>query len=305
MSGEDLGVPAYLLKSGAAYLLGGENSLEGYWGDKSSSVNFCEHDYEITPYVAEFWNTLSSAWIVFLPFMGLLFSNPLNEMRFKVAYCLLMVTGAGSMTLHATLNSAGQSCDEIPMLWMCSVIFYCLIDAKSQHQSGRPLVGWAVFTFVLVQTWIYFQVQSLYEVFIGGYVSMVLMIVFWTAKNAFYDTNNPTLRKLWIFSVGNYFAVGSSVWVLDMYYCDYYREYYKLLAGVTFHVIWHFSAGLATYTTILQLIFMRMRNLGMVPALKVKFGWLPVIEVDRSKKKIDDAAAAGGKRRSRRLASQN
>ena len=34
----------------------------GYWGNKTNNVPqpWCEADYEVTPYIAEFWNTLTS-----------------------------------------------------------------------------------------------------------------------------------------------------------------------------------------------------------------------------------------------------
>jgi hypothetical protein len=33
---------------------------QGYWGEKTAAVNWCEADYAVTIYVAEFMNTLSS-----------------------------------------------------------------------------------------------------------------------------------------------------------------------------------------------------------------------------------------------------
>ena len=32
----------------------------GYWGNTTSTIDFCERNYDTTQYIAEFWNTLSS-----------------------------------------------------------------------------------------------------------------------------------------------------------------------------------------------------------------------------------------------------
>jgi hypothetical protein len=41
-------------------------SVKGFWGQRTSSVNFCEDDYVVSYYVAEWYNTLSSLAIVFV-----------------------------------------------------------------------------------------------------------------------------------------------------------------------------------------------------------------------------------------------
>jgi len=101
-----------------------ENQIEGFWGNKTSSVNFCEADYIYSTYIAEFHNSWTSLIFVWLPLVGLLYANPTKEWRFVWAYTQLIITGIGSIILHLTLTSAGQKADEIPMLWMCSAIFY-------------------------------------------------------------------------------------------------------------------------------------------------------------------------------------
>ena len=46
----------------------GEDSIpdhtEGYWGEKTANTNWCERDYVVTPYIAEFGNSLSSLFVV-------------------------------------------------------------------------------------------------------------------------------------------------------------------------------------------------------------------------------------------------
>ena len=277
-------VPKYVLADGDSYLHGVNDKL-GYW-DKTSSVNFCERDFEFSPYVAEFHNTWSSLIIILLPFLGLWYSNPTNEFRFTLAYIVLIITGAGSVTLHTTLSGLGQKLDEIPMLWMCTVIFYCLLDNKSKSKSKskkgapRSAVPYGCIAFVVCQTLIYFRIQSLYEVFVTGYLSMVVTIMLWTAKICWLDDKGGEqglLRGLWLFSVLNYVVIGSGVWMLDMYACEQWRQYYDMLGGMTWHIIWHVGAASATYCTIQQLIVQRLSTLGLQAKLAWKFHFLPII----------------------------
>ena len=32
----------------------------GYWGDVDATIEWCERNYVVTPYVAEWWNTVTS-----------------------------------------------------------------------------------------------------------------------------------------------------------------------------------------------------------------------------------------------------
>jgi dihydroceramidase len=44
----------------------------GYWGEVTSTIDWCETNYEVTHYVAEFWNTLSSLFIAWVGLYALI-----------------------------------------------------------------------------------------------------------------------------------------------------------------------------------------------------------------------------------------
>ena len=115
------------------------DQIEGFWGSKTSSVNFCEADYLHSAYIAEFHNAWTSLIFIWLPLVGLYYANPTKEWRFVWAYIQLIITGIGSVILHTTLTSAGQQADEIPMLWMCSAILYNVSAVKRLYMLPGAL----------------------------------------------------------------------------------------------------------------------------------------------------------------------
>ena len=81
-----------------------------YWGNPDASVSFCEDKYNVLPYVAEYYNTMSA--ISYL-IVGLILRN--FEKLKKISNSILFL-GVGTMLLHGTLRKYGQWVDECGML---------------------------------------------------------------------------------------------------------------------------------------------------------------------------------------------
>ena len=95
---------------------------EGYWGVKTMNVKppWCEADYHVTHYVAEFWNTMTSLSIIVWGFFGIWLHHRSSygmEPRFWASFAALMSVGIGSVLFHMTLWRVGQVMDELPMVW--------------------------------------------------------------------------------------------------------------------------------------------------------------------------------------------
>ena len=43
------------------------NETSGYWENVTATIDWCEINYEVTYYVAEFWNTISNLVMILLP----------------------------------------------------------------------------------------------------------------------------------------------------------------------------------------------------------------------------------------------
>jgi hypothetical protein len=77
----------------------------GYWGAVTSSIDFCEGNYEVTSYIAEFWNSISSFMFCLIGIIDVLIVYRVSGrmMEFVIGICFIAV-GLGSALFHATLR---------------------------------------------------------------------------------------------------------------------------------------------------------------------------------------------------------
>jgi dihydroceramidase len=66
------------------------SDIIGFWGPSTSSVDWCESNYEMNAYMAEFNNTTSSFSLVLAGVLGLVL-HPWSEKRFKLAFITTIV----------------------------------------------------------------------------------------------------------------------------------------------------------------------------------------------------------------------
>lgn len=102
-----------------------------------STVDWCESNYEISIYIAEFWNTLTG---VFLIFSGVLFyinneewiyiESKKGEQFFRICG-LLIVVGIGTILFHSTLYYPFQLMDELPMLVLSNQYLVLLMSLQT------------------------------------------------------------------------------------------------------------------------------------------------------------------------------
>ena len=96
------------------------HAAHGFWqqfGYARASVDFCEPNYVVTFYVAEFWNTVSCALPCYATF--LLLQNNWRKglpFHFNLLAGLLALVAWGSVAFHGTLQRWGQVVDEFAMI---------------------------------------------------------------------------------------------------------------------------------------------------------------------------------------------
>ena len=101
--------------------------IVGYWLPHSANHDFCEHNYVYTPYIAEFWNTITNLAMIIPPIYGIWDVRKQKfEKRFYICYSMLLTIGLGSWLFHMTLWYEMQLLDEIPMVFGSATFTYCI-----------------------------------------------------------------------------------------------------------------------------------------------------------------------------------
>ena len=88
-----------------------------YWGPPTASSNFCEEDYVITTYVAEFINTLTNLTYIIYCLHGLHNLHLRHRLTWSAALPHLGLLGVGvcSAAFHITLREYPQLADDLSM----------------------------------------------------------------------------------------------------------------------------------------------------------------------------------------------
>eukprot|EP01113_Clastostelium_recurvatum_P051116 TRINITY_DN9854_c0_g1_i1.p1 TRINITY_DN9854_c0_g1~~TRINITY_DN9854_c0_g1_i1.p1 ORF type:complete len:210 (+),score=14.22 TRINITY_DN9854_c0_g1_i1:84-713(+) len=113
-----------------------------YWGTPTASLEWCEENYAMSPYICEFWNTLSSLYITAIGLVGLcLVLGPQRTGRAHALACIsLSIVGIGSALFHGTLLYTFQLMDELPMIFVSLVFIYCSLDSPRNSKLMKKLM---------------------------------------------------------------------------------------------------------------------------------------------------------------------
>eukprot|EP00300_Choanocystis_sp_HF-7_P038781 c5611_g1_i1.p1 GENE.c5611_g1_i1~~c5611_g1_i1.p1 ORF type:complete len:287 (-),score=49.32 c5611_g1_i1:168-947(-) len=224
-----------------------------YWGNIDATMDWCEKNYVVSQYIAEFWNTVSSVFMLFLGVAGMWLglSKGLPEKRFQVGFFALSFVGFGSAAYHMTLRRHFQLLDEIPMLLGSHVIIYIQIaaDKTGTHWPQKT----AILALTLSSA---FQVGAYvilgwYWVFLLGYASCIGAMWYFVLPKL--RACPPALWRIFILTVVSYYS-GFTLWCVEHYMCDYSQP-------LQLHAWWHILAGYGTFLWIMFLMGSRCDEL--------------------------------------------
>uniref|UniRef100_W5KG85 Alkaline ceramidase n=1 Tax=Astyanax mexicanus TaxID=7994 RepID=W5KG85_ASTMX len=220
---------------------------QGYWGSPTSTLDWCEENYVVSFYIAEF-NTVSNLIMIIPPILGALQTSKNGlEIRYVWAYLGLAV-GVGSWSFHMTLQYEMQLLDELPMIYSCCVFVYCYECFKQKNGINYFLIALLLLFSIIVTVWkepVFHQVM---------YGMLVACLVF---RCVFIVTVYPWLRALCYTSL-TVFLLGFVLWNIDNIFCDSLATRQSLppvVGAVTqLHAWWHILTGLGSYLHILLFV---------------------------------------------------
>lgn len=243
---------------------------EGFWIPHTANVIWCEENYGVTFYAAEFVNAMTNLPIICAIIFALQNWSKRNLFVTMTIYALLAVA-LSSFFFHLTLKRLPQLMDQISMLVYMICVSICFIKYKAaQIQAYQKftfsLVGWSVILMFIFPgtSWI----------FHCSFVGLCVQALFSFRKVYIDNLSNPNFilsckHALWSLNVGMFF------WILDRGYCN------RLPVQVQAHAIWH----LTTFYTAFQ--FLQIQHF-ITSEDKIEFrklcGFFPMVR-NLSKKK--------------------
>ncbi len=241
----------------------------GFWGPPTSTVDWCEANYRLTPYLAEPFNALSSLAMVAVGLAGILLHRRL-ALRFLWAFGLVALVGAGSVAFHATLRFGLQMMDELPMLYLVLLMVYVLVEDGPRPRLGTwfpaVLFGCALF---LTGLTVLNRGRLQFILFQLGFGSLELysLVRVWLLQRR---STNPTLRRIYRIGMASY-AGAVVAWFIDLKACPWLHPNPQL------HAAWHLGVSVGFYLLLIVIAMHRLETLGVRAFLRWRAGFVPQI----------------------------
>eukprot|EP00752_Nemacystus_decipiens_P008959 g7998.t1 len=254
-------------------------SEEGYWGPVTASIDWCETNYAWSPFIAEFWNTLSSLAIFFAGIYGwrIAVLDDL-ETRFQVMQLLVAGVGVGSACFHCTLRHVEQQCDETPMVLTLLNWFYELFadtwESNSFLKAVIPVLLVVYGTgFALLHN--SYRWTTFFQVHFAVGAMMNLARCIYVSREKGVGPARGLLKRAMIATV-----VAGFCWMTDFHFCGHFQT--GDVPNPEGHAWWHLFIAYAILQTTSFLIYRRCAQLGIpVVITKGPLGIWPTVRVVR------------------------
>ncbi|KAH8893724.1 alkaline phytoceramidase [Thozetella sp. PMI_491] len=246
---------------------------DGYWGPHTSTLNWCEEDYNISYYCAELINTVTNVTFLYLGAKGI--RNVLaygHSPVFILAFLGYMVVGFGSMAFHATLYYSMQLADELPMIY--TVCIMCFVTFSYKRPFWGQVLVWGLMVLIAGGITAYY-LHAKDPVFHQVAYGLLTATTIFRGMYIMEYTLRPTLRKrnpeeadqimttMWHLAATGIltFLAGFFIWNMDNIFCRQLiaaRDFLQLPWAVVLegHGWWHILTGIGAYYLILWRVWL-------------------------------------------------
>jgi len=244
----------------------------GYWGERTSAVDWCESNYTWSFYIADFFNTITSLPAAFLAFHGVYLAFKYGyEKRMVVVNLLVALVGLGSAAFHGTLLYSGQIMDELPMVYTSLSLLYVVLEMEAKNKPIYKYLAPLIFGYSILFTGVYLYLPTFFIFFLIGYIFSILMLVY----HCSIIYRNPTTlrhqRVLIVLSISFYIGGWLFFWIPEIAFCDTLKVF-------NFHAWWHVTSTLGAFVMVIFTVFQREIHRGRNPQLNYnRFLGVPIL----------------------------
>ncbi|KAF0699797.1 Aste57867_9638 [Aphanomyces stellatus] len=242
----------------AATLSSSSSSTVGFWGPTTSTIDWCEPNYAVSHYIAEFWNTWSNLFFVLLGLYGLVRSIAQGfELRFHLIYLNVMVVGIGSAMFHGTLTYVSQQCDETPMIWSTLLWFYILYSPL--WESCPTWIDHMIVTSLVVVGASFAILHSIYRFTTAFQLLFSTLVVLCLPRLLYYYSHTTDARaRALVVTYLVCIVLAAACWLVDYHQCHAPYNVYG-------HAWWHCFMSMNAYAGPLFMQFVRAVSKGQRP----------------------------------------
>ncbi|MFY2562589.1 ceramidase [Corallococcus terminator] len=252
------------------------STTTGFWGPSTSTVDWCETNYQHLFHVGELFNSASSLILVLTGVLGVVLHRRVLERRFLLAFALLALVGVGSTAFHMTLRREHQMLDELPMLYLAIVIVYILLEDRPRRRFGSWF-PWALFGHAVLVTYLTAFTRGAVQFFLFQ-VSFASLEFFALGRTYFLQRRSPDVATKRLFQLGiGAYALAIVLWVSDIQFCPTLNETLPArgIPNPQFHAWWHVLVAFGFNALLLVIARERLRTLGKESQLRTMLGVIP------------------------------
>ncbi|TQV98439.1 alkaline phytoceramidase [Cordyceps javanica] len=237
-------------------------ALSGAWSPPTSRANFCEEDYVLTFYLAEFINSVSNiAYVYFaLQYMYGPGSRGLFRPKLDFMSITLFILGVGSFLFHASLRQTLEFVDELSMMGLIWSMLQATLTVRQTPATSRIISATLAVVFLSFTAFYLSSPLIIYQVIaflsgVGVVVVRVLYLFHWMQpalpKAKSREWRNRAVTALFIC------IAGYGIWNIDLEFCHVLRDI-RQRAGLPwawlfeFHGWWHVltAVGASQFMTV-------------------------------------------------------
>ncbi|KAM9913939.1 hypothetical protein OXX69_001106 [Metschnikowia pulcherrima] len=188
----------------------------GFWGVPTSTIDWCEENYVVSPYIAEALNTVTNSGFMVLAVFAILL-------------------------------------DELPMIYATCIPFWSVFS-ELKDKRGSFVVGVTTFFAANLLTWVYlsFKDPTIHQTAYGLMNAAIIVRSYRLTKHHVPDKKSAALLNRTMVTGVSIFALGYILWNMDIHLCEYARAtrrewgmpYGFVLEG---HGWWHLLTGTGVY----------------------------------------------------------
>ena len=212
-----------------------------------SSLNWCEYNYKVVPFIAEFWNTLTglalciSSFVFYKNNSALIYNdlvkdnNNLNRYLINANY-LLFIVGIGTIFFHGTLLYIFQLFDEIPMLLITFDYIYILLNINKSNYVWFYYTKYIWCFIIITSYWIHptLQIITFFTFFTTNICIIILNI---SHTSHIYKIH---YKENYLPVIGFIGVICLTIWIIDSLFCRYVQHLYL-------HSMWHIVTSVFVY----------------------------------------------------------